>query len=186
MASSTALAAIVHTTFNSALGTAGTPTTLDLGGDAGDEYILSYTGIGASGIYTVTGSTAGLDQVLATPGAPDTIFAVAKDTAINAAIETSPPDFVDTASLTVSGVSTPGLGDIFFVALAFDIGGATHYGWARLRTDTFSSGGAILIDVAFNDDPGGTILAGQVPEPGTMGLMGLGLLAAGLLRRRIS
>jgi len=72
--------------------------------------------------------------------------------------------------------------------------GQFDYGWAELRVGVQNGlpNSVALLGMAYNDNPGASILAGQTtedssaPEPGTAGLMLLALGAAGvtLLRRR--
>ncbi|MDG2122287.1 MAG: PEP-CTERM sorting domain-containing protein [Verrucomicrobiales bacterium] len=72
---------------------------------------------------------------------------------------------------------------------SFDNGGTTNYGFARFEFST--TGGAAttssytITDWAY-DDTGATISFGAapIPEPSRLGLLALGMGAAGLLRRR--
>jgi hypothetical protein len=60
----------------------------------------------------------------------------------------------------------------------FNIGGQDHYAWIRL--DVALDGSSLtIVDWAYEDAPGTRISAGAVPEPGSGGLVGLGLLALG-------
>jgi len=58
--------------------------------------------------------------------------------------------------------------------------GGIHNGWIRVRTESNANGllAVEVLDWAFQDEVGQSILAGQIPEPSTLGL---GLLAAGAL-----
>lgn len=53
----------------------------------------------------------------------------------------------------------------------FDINGNTHYGWVRVATAGLAIPGGSVLDWAYNSIPGQSILAGQVPEPGTVALL---------------
>ena len=54
--------------------------------------------------------------------------------------------------------------------------GQTNYGWVHLQTSATTGYPATIAEYAY-DDMGGNIMAGQVPEPSTMAL--LGIMAAG-------
>jgi hypothetical protein len=80
-----------------------------------------------------------------------------------------------------------------FLGLQFDISGATHYGWARVRvfTDTTDSLAPKLsmrlIDYAYEDIADQSIAAGtgqSVPEPGSLGLLASGVLGLAAWRKR--
>lgn len=75
-----------------------------------------------------------------------------------------------------------------FIALRFELMDGTHYGFARLA-------GTTLFDFAYESDVDTGIQAGadpevafDVPEPGMIGLLGLGVvgIAAGRRRRRMA
>jgi hypothetical protein len=69
-----------------------------------------------------------------------------------------------------------------FIAFRFNLGAGREYGWARVRMDEgIPFHPFTLIDYAFAD-PGESISTGQVPEPGSLGLLALG--GAGLLAWR--
>lgn len=57
------------------------------------------------------------------------------------------------------------------MGVQFDIDGQTHYGWMHLRAN---GGFSEVYGFAYNTVPGQPILAGQVPEPGTVALLLVG------------
>ena len=65
-----------------------------------------------------------------------------------------------------------------YMGLKFDVGNGVQYGWARLSMDGPNLNSYTVVDYAFAD-PGETLVAGQVPEPGSLGLLAVG--AVGLL-----
>ena len=71
-----------------------------------------------------------------------------------------------------------------YVGIRFFAADGLHYGWIRVRGGYFNDG--TILDYAYNSVPGQTIAAGAVPEPSTWALMGLGLAALCLLRKRSS
>ncbi len=74
-----------------------------------------------------------------------------------------------------------------YLGVEFGINGGTHYGWIRMST-WFLEGvnGGIIEEWAYNSVAGQPILAGQVPEPGTVVLLaaGAGLLCWQFRRKR--
>lgn len=66
-----------------------------------------------------------------------------------------------------------------YIGFRFDLGNGVQYGWAQLNMTTGPRLNAYtIIDYAYAD-PGETLVAGQVPEPGSLGLLAFG--AVGLL-----
>ena len=65
-----------------------------------------------------------------------------------------------------------------YMGLKFDVGNGVQYGWARLSMDGPGLNSYTVVDYAYAD-PGETIVAGQVPEPGSLALLAIG--AVGLL-----
>lgn len=66
-----------------------------------------------------------------------------------------------------------------FLGFRFDVGNGQQYGWARITMNGAPGNTFTLVDYAFGD-VGDSVTAGQVPEPGSLGLLalgGLGLLA---------
>jgi hypothetical protein len=70
-----------------------------------------------------------------------------------------------------------------FVGVRFDSGGDMMYGWVRVHVDDGSLNTLTVMDYAYND-AGGSIQAGQVPEPGCLGLLALGGVGLVSWRRR--
>ncbi|HEY6986850.1 MAG TPA: PEP-CTERM sorting domain-containing protein, partial [Bryobacteraceae bacterium] len=67
-------------------------------------------------------------------------------------------------------------GTFAFVGFRFNAADGVHFGWVRLAVNA----GLIDFDsAAYETTPNTAILAGAVPEPGTMALLALG--AAGIL-----
>jgi hypothetical protein len=64
------------------------------------------------------------------------------------------------------------------MGLKFDVGNGVQYGWARISMDGPILNSYTVVDYAYAD-PGETLVAGQVPEPGSLGLLAVG--AVGLL-----
>lgn len=70
-----------------------------------------------------------------------------------------------------------------FIGLEFPIAGVSHFGWIRVSIDN-SAGTFIINDWAYNDTPGGAIVTGQIPAPGSLGLLAAGALGVSTLRKR--
>ena len=68
-----------------------------------------------------------------------------------------------------------------FIAFRFNGGSGIEYGWARITMDGAPNNTFTLVDYAWGDI-GDAITAGQIPEPGSLGLLALG--GAGLLAWR--
>lgn len=77
-----------------------------------------------------------------------------------------------------------------FLGLKIEVGGNTHYGWARMEVgdvdlgppDVSNSFNAVLKSVAFESVPGAP--AQIIPEPNSLGLLALGSTGLMALRRR--
>ena len=53
----------------------------------------------------------------------------------------------------------------------------SNYGWIQFSTTAPGGNPATILGYAYNNTLGGSILAGQVPEPGTTAMLGLGVLS---------
>jgi hypothetical protein len=73
-------------------------------------------------------------------------------------------------------------GTTAFVGFRFLIGGATHFGWARLNVEE-TSNIITLLDFAYEGTPETAIRITQVPEPATLTLLTLGATAVWRRRR---
>ncbi len=81
---------------------------------------------------------------------------------------------------TYSQWLTPGTG---YIGFHFDIGNGVQYGWIQANTEGADYNRWTVIDYAYAD-PGEGILTGQIPEPGSMGLLALGGLGLLMWRKR--
>ncbi len=70
-----------------------------------------------------------------------------------------------------------------FIGLEFPIGGVSHFGWVRVTVDN-AAGSFVINDWAYNSTPGAGLLAGQVPEPTSLGLLAAGAAGVAAMRRR--
>lgn len=153
----------------------------DLNGDAVIDYAfqnafnagtgfqdLSLVGFGGNQAVTFFGSPVSLSAGTPLPGSQ-------KFTAPTAPMETSDSSFDPWAASPNS-----------YLGLAFDIAGATHYGWARLTIEGDTT--ATLHDWAYEGTPRAAIATGEtgqdVPEPATLTLIALGAAGVGALRNR--
>lgn len=68
-----------------------------------------------------------------------------------------------------------------FVGFEFNTGGGLQYGWVRITMDGAPGNAFTVVDYAWGD-VGTSVAAGQVPEPGSLGLLALG--GAGLIAWR--
>jgi hypothetical protein len=66
----------------------------------------------------------------------------------------------------------PGTG---FIGFRFNTGAGVQYGWVRITMNGSPLNSFTMVDYAWAD-PGETILTGQIPEPGSLGLLALGAL----------
>jgi len=74
-----------------------------------------------------------------------------------------------------------------FLGVEFDIGGQTHYGFVRL--DVLASTGpsnisAQITGYGYESVPGAPVRVGLIPEPGSLSLLGLGIVGLAAWRRR--
>jgi len=81
------------------------------------------------------------------------------------------------------GCIGPWGGNTAFVGVEFDISGGTHYGWVEIETPFPGIPGGNILRLAYEDEPGKSILTGAIPEPSLHGLFALAS-SAFLLRRR--
>jgi hypothetical protein len=77
------------------------------------------------------------------------------------------------------------------LGVQFDIDGEDHFGWIRFESGSDYGASGTIVEWAFENVAGAGLNAGQttggtpaVPEPGTIGLMGLGALALGVSAAR--
>jgi PEP-CTERM putative exosortase interaction domain len=76
--------------------------------------------------------------------------------------------------------------DTAFVGFRFNGGTGIHYGWARLTMNGSGSGNTFtLVDYAWGD-VGTALTTGQIPEPGSLGLLALGGIGLMAWRKRRS
>jgi hypothetical protein len=168
---------------------------LDVDGDGVDDFFfnnvnvdanggyLSALGAGANGFLGVT------NKGLAFPkGSYQWGPEESQDAVINSGILAAAND-------TEGGLFLPFLiglpSDLYYpLPLVFDIGGNTHFGWARIRAQ-FAGPGTLdvdILDTGWESEPNADVHFPDptaVPEPGALGLLALG--AAGLaLRRRLA
>ena len=70
-----------------------------------------------------------------------------------------------------------------YVGVAFDISGATHYGWIDVWVSPDNPYGEIY-GWAYDSTSGMSIQAGAIPEPSTVLLLSCGTIALALMKRR--
>ncbi len=70
-----------------------------------------------------------------------------------------------------------------FIGVEFPINAMSHFGWIRVSIDN-AAGTFVVNDWAYNDVPGEGLVAGQIPEPGTLGLLAAGAAGLAAMRRR--
>lgn len=61
-----------------------------------------------------------------------------------------------------------------YVGVQFKSVAGTHFGWVRVEMTGDAYNGITVTDWAYNSTPDAPILVGQVPEPGSLGLLALG------------
>ena len=70
-----------------------------------------------------------------------------------------------------------------FIGLEFPISAVSHFGWIRVTIDN-AAGTFVINDWAYESEPGAGITAGEVPEPGTLGLLAAGAAGVVAMRKR--
>lgn len=76
------------------------------------------------------------------------------------------------------------IGTTAYMGVKFYISGYEHYGWVRISNPWEGISGGIIMDFAYETTPGVGILAGVVPEPTTVGLLSVGVIALIFRQRR--
>jgi len=73
-----------------------------------------------------------------------------------------------------------------YMGVMFDIQDAVHYGWVRISNPFYGASGGVIMDFAYETEPGVGILAGagMIPEPATSALLSVGGLLLALRHRR--
>ncbi|MEM7453879.1 MAG: PEP-CTERM sorting domain-containing protein [Planctomycetota bacterium] len=71
-----------------------------------------------------------------------------------------------------------------YLAFRFDIGSGTQYGWAELTLLNGTPANIYQLERIAWSDPGESLFTGQVPEPGSLGLLSLGACGLLIWRRR--
>lgn len=71
-----------------------------------------------------------------------------------------------------------------YVGFAFNVGNGEQYGWASITMNEGGPNNGFILNSYAWGDPGDMVLAGQVPEPGSLALLAVG--GAGLLAWRKS
>ncbi len=70
-----------------------------------------------------------------------------------------------------------------YVGVKFMIGADTHYGWIQVQVLSNSTS-ATITGYAYNDENNGPILAGQIPEAGSLALLALGAAGFAAWRKK--
>ena len=78
---------------------------------------------------------------------------------------------------TTTGASSTG-----YLGVRFQAADGAHYGWIRATVGPYFQNIFTIHEWGYNDTPDGPIMTGEVPEPGSLGLLALG--GAGLLAWR--
>ena len=91
---------------------------------------------------------------------------------------TSGNTFLNTTSTAATAAWQAGSNLYLGVRLTNSVTSATNFGWVHLNTTGTTGFPATIVDFAY-ENSGGSITAGQVPEPTTFAL--LGVMAAGAL-----
>lgn len=73
-------------------------------------------------------------------------------------------------------------GQTGIMGITFIDAGNTYHGWVRMTRG--NGGPGTLVDYAYNDTPNTAILAGAVPEPGSLTMLALGAVGLTNWRRR--
>lgn len=75
-------------------------------------------------------------------------------------------------------------GDNLYVGVSFEIAGQLHYGYVGFQVVSTAPLRGIIRDYAYESTPGVGIVAGAVPEPGSLGLLAAGAGAFAFRRKR--
>lgn len=70
-----------------------------------------------------------------------------------------------------------------FIGLEFPINATSHFGWVRVTIDN-AAGTFVINDWAYNSVPGQGLMAGQIPEPTSLGMLAAGAAGVAAMRRR--
>ncbi|MCA9260505.1 MAG: PEP-CTERM sorting domain-containing protein [Planctomycetales bacterium] len=156
---------------------------VNLDGDAYDDILLknyvfgggNYQGLSVNFFPgKIVGFTAGFNYVTALSGGEMIDFAA-----------TSSGSFAASLAYGAANPNAEFNAGEAIIGLEFPINATSHFGWLRVTIDN-AAGTFVVNDYAYQDVPGEGLRAGQIPEPGALGLLAAGSAGLAALRRRKS
>ena len=130
-------------------------------------------GYGTASTYRY-GSAFSAGTIISATAPTGTAFSTALQTIMGSVYDGTP--YGGFAFTGAPGTGSVAAGNLSYAGFKFTVGANTYFGWLQMSAN---AGAMNFVSAAYNNTPGASINAGQVPEPGTLAGLAMGAVALG-------